>query len=431
VTWEWRDGLRSWMFPGFLAGAMQAASWLDLGQTGYLSVIAGVLSLISVMTIAVAFALGWRHGGLTGAVLCAMALMLWPDMLYFGPKTLNEVQGGNILVVAVGLGELVAGSAAPPRRGTYALIGGLLGLVICLRIQLVPALPLVSLWVCRARFRQCWLPLLAGSAVPILALGLLDWLTLGSPFQSVWKNFVVNLIDRRSEIYGVAPVWWYLTEIAHRWGGALLAVGVLFAYGAPRAKLAAATALIVLSSHSVIPHKEYSFVYAALLLVIIVAGIGAIALVSKMPVRRRGFAAGLAGAAWVWFAAMAALTDQLPQRFQIATPYLSAMTMVGRQTDACGVGLYRLDYYWGWVGGYTYLGARIPVYMIHTPAELQLATSAMNYVLTDAQGAAPATPVPGYKIAQCRDGVCVMRAARSCTPAPRYEINNVLRATGY
>src|SRR4029077_13749705 len=145
VTWEWRGGLRSWMFPGFLAGAMQAASWLALGQTGYLSVISGVLSLISVMTIAVAFALGWRHGGLTGAVLCAMALMLLPDMLYFGPKTLNEVQGGNILVVAVGLGELVAGSAAPPRRGTYALIGGLLGLVICLRIQLVPALPLVSL----------------------------------------------------------------------------------------------------------------------------------------------------------------------------------------------------------------------------------------------------------------------------------------------
>ena len=28
ITWEWRMGIRSWVFPAFLAGVMRATAWM-------------------------------------------------------------------------------------------------------------------------------------------------------------------------------------------------------------------------------------------------------------------------------------------------------------------------------------------------------------------------------------------------------------------
>jgi GPI mannosyltransferase 3 len=195
VTWEWRDGIRSWLFPRFLAGLMTLSSLIGFGPDGYLPLIAATLSLLSVGVVVVGIALGWRHSGVVGAVLCGTLCSFWPDLVYFAPKTLAEVQAGNILVIAAGLASLLRGDTAATqnsRRAALCLaIGALLGIAFCLRFQLAPALLLTALWASRSNVRTGWLPLILGSALPLIALGVSDYVSWGSPFQSVWKNLYI------------------------------------------------------------------------------------------------------------------------------------------------------------------------------------------------------------------------------------------------
>jgi len=51
ISWEWRQGVRSWVLPAFLACLMRATDWMGTGSTGYLSAITIVLSLLSLTTI--------------------------------------------------------------------------------------------------------------------------------------------------------------------------------------------------------------------------------------------------------------------------------------------------------------------------------------------------------------------------------------------
>ena len=192
VTWEWREGIRSWLFPGFLAGLMGLSNTFGFGPDAYLPLIAATLSLTSLGVVVTGVMLGWRHSRLTGAMLCGLLCSFWPDLVYFAPKTLTEVQGGNLLVVAAGLASLTPpiGKAdrLTERMTFYIGIGLLLGLVLCVRFQLAPALLLVAVWAAGKDFRSGWLPLIIGALGPLIALGACDYLTWGSPFQSIWLN---------------------------------------------------------------------------------------------------------------------------------------------------------------------------------------------------------------------------------------------------
>ncbi len=78
VTWEWRLGLRSPIFPGFLAVLIAAASTLGAGAAGSLALISAALSALSTAVVATAFCVGRRYGGLAGARLCALPCAVWP-----------------------------------------------------------------------------------------------------------------------------------------------------------------------------------------------------------------------------------------------------------------------------------------------------------------------------------------------------------------
>ena len=56
--------------------------------------------------------------------------------------------------------------------------------------------------------------LLGGLAVAMPVGGLLDALTLGSPFQSIWLNFARNSIDGISTGMGVEPAGYYFGYLA-------------------------------------------------------------------------------------------------------------------------------------------------------------------------------------------------------------------------
>src|SRR3954447_26500030 len=190
---------------------MRVNDLLGLPPNAAVPLIWAALSVVASGVIVVGVVLGWRQSGLTGAVLCGALTAFWPDLIYLGPKTLLEVQAGNLAVLAAGLACLGPGGRAWGWR--MATIGLLLGLAFDLRVQLTPALGLVALWAGRDDPPR-WLALLAGASPAIAALGILDALTWGTPFQSVWKNIPINFGDSVSDLFGVQPPHWYLAIFA-------------------------------------------------------------------------------------------------------------------------------------------------------------------------------------------------------------------------
>jgi GPI mannosyltransferase 3 len=445
VTWEWRDGIRSWLFPGLLAALMALAGPLGLGPEGYLPLIAGTLAFVSLGVVATGMVLGWRQSGVAGAVICGVLCSFWPELVYYAPRTLGEVQGGNLLVIAAGLATLMlerpGTGLAPERPGTVrqgwvwgVAIGVLLGLVVVLRFQLAPAALLVAGWAGRRDVREGWRPLVVGAAVPLLLLGITDWVTWGSPFQSIWKNLQVNLLEHRSLAYGKQSPLWFAGQFVQLWGAALLPVAVFFVIGAPRAKLMAATAIVVVLSHSLVGHKEISFIYAALPAGMIVAGIGTARVVTALPglLRPRWTPAATAAVAAILWMMVAVLTGGggLRPMWSHGSDMLRLWVSLRERPDLCGVGLYGAGFRWQWTGGYTYLNRKVPIYFLETPAAFAEAQPGANYMLTNAATDDPV--LHDYATLACAGGTCLVRRDGGCdSVAPQDRIDAVLARKGW
>ena len=435
VSWEWRDGIRSWLFPDFLAGIMSLSGYLGFGPDGYLPFIAAILSLVALGPVVIGILLGWRHSGLVGGALCGVLGCFWPDLVYFAPKTLAEIQAGTVLAIAAGLASL-----SPPewetthdvRRFPYRLaIGALLGVAFCLRFQLSPALLLVGAWAGRKDFRNGWLPLALGAAAPLLALGVSDYLSWGSPFQSIWKNIYVNIVVNRSAAYGVAPPLWFVSKLMEVWGYALLPILVFFALGARAAPLMALTAVVTLLFHSLIAHKEISFIYAAAPLAMTVVGIGTarsvLALHRLRPDVSLRSALALAVVLWTILAGSYGVAGLRALREEVASSMLPVWMAAAKAPDLCGLGLYGPHFPWYRSGGYSYLNRATPIYLLRTPEALAEAQPGINYVLVDSRSA---DTLPEYKKALCSSAFCLLKREQPCAEMPKFRINGVLAEEG-
>jgi hypothetical protein len=420
VTWEWHAGIRSPIFPAFLSGLMAISGWLGLGPRGALAVIHAVLSLLAAGTAAVGFELGWRRASWGGALLCGGLCAVWPDLVYFGPKTLAEVQAGNLLILAL---WLVTG-----RRGPRALVlaGVLFGLVLCLRFHLLPAVTAACAWRGRLQLRRAWLPLVLGLAVPLLTMGVVDWLYWGVPFQSMWLNYRINLLDGVSTSFGAEPGWWYLGGLAGHWGMASLPLAIAILLGLRRAPLLGLVAGTIVLSHSLISHKEISFIYPALPPAIILAGLGTIALSEDLarlhPPRARRLAPPLEAMA-AWCVLSVVVFRQAEVWWVLHAPVLQAQAFAAGDPALCGLGV-RKPVTWGATAGDFYLGRSIPIYGFATTRGAARAAAAVNYVIG---GPDAAEGLPGFSVVRCwADGrTCLARApaGRRCTPDPRLDIN--------
>lgn len=188
VYWEWHEGIRSPIFPGFLAGLISLSARFGLGPAGYLAVIASTLSLLSTGVVAVGVLWGWKLSLWRGGVVCGVLCAVWPDLVYFGPKPLTEVQGGNLLIIAAYVAAFAPGTKEDGtieagdgyRISSRMFVAGLLlGLVFCIRFQLAPALLLIAIWVCRLKIRQSWLFMIVGGLLPVIAMGVVDFFFWG------------------------------------------------------------------------------------------------------------------------------------------------------------------------------------------------------------------------------------------------------------
>jgi hypothetical protein len=424
MTWEFQLGMRSWLLPGVLAGLIEIARVAGDGPQYYLPAIALGLGAVACGPVACGFLWGRRWFGPSGGLVAAFALAVAPELAYFGARALNDVVAAHLLVIALYL--LEPGDKAGDRR-RLCIAGFVLGIVCLLRLQLAPAVALAALWASPGPWADTWrarLPaVISGGVAAVLFGAALDWATLGYPLASVWRNYFYNIHLGVSSGFSVAPWYFYLLGELGVWGAATPFVVLLAALGARRMPLLAAAAIVIVAVHSAIPHKEYRFIYPAMMLAMVLAAIGLAQLAAWAAqwLRGRGLRPGLAAvvcavAVMGWWGvvahgawssgAIAALRNR-------AHDELSAMAFVRDMPALCGVGLYGEE---AWVryGGYSTLHRPVPMYWPKDVAELAASAAAFDVLLYDS---AP-PPELGFGEVRCFGQICVGRRPGSCEARP-------------
>jgi hypothetical protein len=382
LTWEWVEDVRSWLLPGFLGSLMWATAALGGGPTAYLTVIAAVLSAISLSIVAVAFFWAKRLAGVTAAYLAGVITAIWFELVYFGSKSLTEVLAASILFS----GTYLLCSCGRPRPRSLFFGGALLGLTLVLRMHLLPAILIVAIAGCRMSFRDRWLPATAGGAAVVVAAGMLDWVTLGAPFQSLWLYFGVVLLEGRASQFGTWPWYGYIGTYVLVWSGFLVPMAILALVGARRAPLLLIVPIIIVASHSMVGHKEYRYVFPALPFVLTLAAIGSVQVVDAMarawPKIKRQHLVAATIVFWAATSAVLSASEYYRHNLYKRTAEIAAFGDLHSMASTCAVGL--IDVSWWRTGGYTYLHRDIPIYIVRDLADLPDMHTAFNAALAPA-----------------------------------------------
>ena len=420
VSWEWRRGVRSWVFPAFLAGVMRTTDWMGPGSKGYLWGIAIVLSLISLTAVWFCFAWAKRASGTEAAIVAAGACATWYEMVFFAPKALTEVVAGHALLPGLYLG--MYGERWQEKKRMF-LAGIFCGLAMSLRIQLAPAVGFAALWFCYPNWRKRMLPLAAGLLLPVVGFGLADAITWSYPFQSFFLYFWVNVMEGRAKAYGVAPWYWYLELLCAHLGP----IAVLVLMGIRRSAFLGWVALIILVTHSVLAHKEERFLYPLVPIAITLAALGVMEVAPAFNTRRKSplssrtiMVGGLA-----YFVLSSCLL--VPQfSWSKSSGDLAIFDQLSRDPSLCGVGVYRVG--WSETGGYTHLHQNVPILLLWEASELKEESPSLSAVVTPGR---LADPEDGFELAGCWNGYCLYRRPGPCTlPQGDNEINRMLLRTG-
>lgn len=421
VTWEWREGIRSWVFPAFLAGVMRATSWTGSQSSGYLQGVTLVLSLISLTTVWFSYAWAKRMGGMEAAIIAAGCCATWYALIDFGGRAFTEVLATHLLLPGLYMG--VYAEKIPERQRMF-WAGLLCGLALSLRIQLAPAIAFALLWFCGAQWRKRVAPLGAGFILPIAAFGVVDWLTWSYPFQSFVRYFWVNVMEGRSRIYGVEPWYWYLPFLLRTFGPLLFFALV----GARRSPFLGWIAFILLASHSALAHKEPRFLYPMIPIVLTLSALGIAEIVSEFTSRMQWISSAWATIA-LGLLVCALASYFLAPRF----PYwaknsgaIVAFDRLSRDSGLCGLGIYSFP--WFYSPGYTHLHRNVPIVLVSDASELRSDAAAVNALIAPAE--ASGLP-PAFTRMECWNGICTYRRAGVCAAPPSgSELNAALQRSG-
>jgi len=271
VPWEFQLGMRSWLLPGIVAALIELVRPIGDGPAYYQTAIAAVFALLASAPVLCCFLWCRRWHGLAAAFVGAAAVAIAPELVYFGARTLTEVVAAHLLIIACYLIE--PGYPVSSRRRLFAA-GILFGLVCLLRVHLAPAVAVVVIWSVWGTWRGRFPAILAGGLAVLVFGAIFDWLTLGYPLASLWRNVLFNVLYRVSADFGTEPWSYYLIGEFGLWAGGMVFLLLLAGLGARRAPVLLIAAVTVIVVHSGIAHKEYRFIYPAILLLTTLAGIG-------------------------------------------------------------------------------------------------------------------------------------------------------------
>lgn len=418
VTWEWRVGIRSWLVPGFLAALMKGGQ--ALGVQDQLLFMRTCMALLSLPIVIAFFWYGWRKGGAFCAWVLGLFAILWPDLVNGGIRTLGEFLGGNTLGVGVILTLAYRNEVAHKKAVLIVCLAGLaFGLTAAIRFQLAPVACLAMIFLWKKGKTPAFASAIAAFLGPIFLLGWVDYETLGHAFQSVFKNYYYNKTLGVADTYGKKWIGYYIQEYIMWWGALFVAAVFFVSKAKAEKKIPLILASFVVLYHSLIAHKEVSFIYAASVLVAFVAACGCYESIQKYQKQKAIILSGISAAMVCTFASTYApflAADSISLKFQ---------RLADKQPDVCGIALLTSEKgktAFDIGGGYSTLFKQVPLYLYSKTQEAIENKNQYNYIITSERGVEPIF-LKEWEIMECKkEKLCLYhRVGSLCAGKPDFE----------
>ena len=435
VSWEWREGMRSWLLPGLMTGPMALGDWLVPGGMGAFVLPRLVAALASLSIVISAWAFGARVSQ-AHAVVAGLVAAVWFELVYFAPHTLGEPLATAVMLPAA----LLLTRATPSRRD---LLGGgaLLALAVLFRFQYAPAAATLAIGACW-QGRSRILPIMAGGIAMMAVSAVVDAAHGTIPFSWLVANVRQNLLQDRASYFGVMPANAYINCFWLMWSIALVPLLLAVFAGWRHAPVLLWAALVNLVFHSLIGHKEYRFIFLSVALLVIVAALGSadwmLALRTRSSSRR--FAAPLIVGGWIGVSAVLAASGPMPVFWGRGIGATKLASVLKADPQMCGLALYDLPYVA--MPGRERLTGKTPLFGLysadpltggHLAAVASTASAAFNRILADrsAEKQLPASFARrGCEIVGGSE-VCIFARGGGCAAdaASSFSINDVLVRT--
>jgi hypothetical protein len=414
IPWEFLIGTRSPVLPFILGLVFAASEPLVGGPEGYIFVARLLLALSSMAGVVAVYRMGKRVSPIH-AVLGGVVTATWFELVYFAGRPLTEAVATTVLLVGLTLASV---SEREFSRKRLIYIGICFALCLMFRMQLIFGILVAWIWVGRSHLERWWLMGL-GAVIPVAVFGTADTIVWGAPFQSYIEAIEFNLLKGMASKFGTAPFDWYFRLLAHQWSYAAPLLLLLVMMRMQSLMLWILVALCILLTHSIIPHKEYRFVFPAFACLIVMAAMASADLVQSLRGQQWDWASAVV-AAGIWVVISAALAfapSYRPEWFR-SRGLIEAEFLLAKQPNLCGILLY--NYGWWETGGYAYLHRNVPFYQLGEFSRTNISrfASAFNTIVLPRSLAADFPKE--FTLRKCigggqADDVCVMKRDGTCT----------------
>ncbi len=436
ITWEWRYGVRSWLLPTIMAGPVAIGDWLAPGGAGAFIVPRLAVAIASLSIVASAWAFGARTSN-THAVLAGLVTAVWFELIYFAPHPLSESLATALILPAA----LLLTRDHPTRRDLIGA-GALLALAAVFRFQYAPAIASLVLLACWRDWRRlAWLPL--GGCAVLAVAGMVDAVHGEVPFGWLVANVQQNVLLGRAADYGTAPVGAYGRMMFNSWSLAVVPLAWAIWQGEQRAPLLFRVALVNLTFHSLIPHKEYRFIFLSITLLVLLAALGSADWIKAQtsPLLRRWAALLIAGC-WIGVSATLAAMGAVSALWMTGVGAARLAAEVKADPQLCGLALYNVPFVL--LPGRSRLAGDKPLYAFYPadpltrgdlPGVARATAADFNRILAE-QAAQHQLPA-GFTERTCEtEGelrICVFDREGSCGTgaASAFNLNDALARAGY
>jgi phosphatidylinositol glycan class B len=344
IPWEYSAGIRSWLIPGMLVPLIAITRMMFISPDSINLVIILFSSILSIVVIISAYELTVPVNGPQKSLIAALFIAFWPEIVYFSPHVIADTFSAVSLIAALAFGYRHAAS-----RRAIAATGALLALTVLLRPQLGPAAIVAAIWIGGLKDWQKPLSLI-GSGIAVLAIfGLFEWLTLGAPFQSIYRYVFANSAGIAST-FGTSSHFYYLGIEAMIWWGAIVPILITAYIGARRLPLLAVVAGVILITFSAVGHKEYRFIYPALPLIMTLCGVGTGEIIRLWEIQRPDQPRWMAYAAmilcWGFAAIHVVVREPMLNRLHYGRGSLLAIRAINSDTSICSVAVDPSERWW-------------------------------------------------------------------------------------
>lgn len=436
VSWEWREGMRSWLLPGMMAGPVVLGDWLVPGGMGAFILPRLVVAMASLSIVVSAWAFGARVSR-THAVVAGFVAAIWFEFVYFAPHTLGEPLATAVILPAA----LLLTREAPSQRD---LLGGgaLLALAVLFRFQYAPAVATLAICACWQHHSRIF-PVMAGGAAILVVSAAVDAAHGAVPFSWLVANIRQNLLYDRASEFGVMPATAYIDCFWSMWSIALVPLVFAVLRGWRHAPMLLWAALVNVAFHSIIGHKEYRFIFLSVVLLVIIAALGSVdwMLTLRSKPRCRRLAVPLIVGGWIGISAVLAATGSMPEYWLRGIGAAKLASELRADSQMCGLALYDAPY--TLLTGKDRLAGNAPMFVLystdplaagHLAATASTASPAFNRILAhrSMEKALPSNFTRRGCESVGSSEVCIYARGGGCdaAAAASFTINDVLARVG-